>query len=154
MVRLLPHPDRPRHPDPRQGHHHRHDLALVTIDLATPAAVPVTRHAWRRSIETIFAEARTLLGVGQARNRSETAVRRTVPFGLYRCSITVVRYAVRPPSRRRRDHRARAPWCTMTDPSFADMLAKLRRVSSPPDFSPSPQAVHRARAQPGRRHTA
>ncbi|SHN34821.1 hypothetical protein SAMN05216268_1495 [Streptomyces yunnanensis] len=56
----------------------------------TPAAVLITRYAWWRPIETTFAKARALLGLGQARNRAENAVRRTVPFGLYCYSITVV----------------------------------------------------------------
>ena len=46
-----------------------YDLALVTADLHTPAAVLITRYAWRWSIEVTFAEAREILGVGQARNR-------------------------------------------------------------------------------------
>ncbi|MEV6674801.1 transposase [Streptomyces sp. NPDC051162] len=140
-------------------------LALVTTDLDTPAAALVTRYAWRWSIETTFAEARTLLGVGQARNRSENAVRRTVPFGLYCYSITVVWYALHGhhPSDAA-DHRARAPWyTTKTDPSFADMLAKLRRVIIAARFLPiTPgqptgaeiQAVHQAWAQAGLQHTA
>lgn len=87
-----------------------YDLALVTTDLVTPAAALVTRCAWRWSVETTFAEARTLLGVGQARNRSENAVRRTIPFGLYCYSITVMWYASHGhhPSDAA-DHHARAP---------------------------------------------
>ncbi|MFI6850663.1 MULTISPECIES: transposase [unclassified Kitasatospora] len=142
-----------------------YDLALVTTDLATPAVALVTRYAWRWSIETTFAEARTLLGVGQARSRTENAVRRTVPFGLYCYTITVVWYALHGhhPSDAA-DHRARAPWyTTKTEPSFADMLAKLRRVIIAARFLPvAPgqptdaeiQAVHHAWAQAGLRHTA
>ena len=71
-----------------------YDLALVTTDLATPAADLITRYAWRWSIEVTFAEARDLLGAGQARNRTENAVRRTVPFGLYCYSITAIWYTL------------------------------------------------------------
>jgi hypothetical protein len=60
-----------------------YDLALVTTDLITPAPALVTRYAWRWSIEVTFAEARDLLGTGQAHNRTRHAVERTVPFGLY-----------------------------------------------------------------------
>jgi hypothetical protein len=142
-----------------------YDLALVTTDLDTAAAALVTRYAWRWSIETTFAEARTLLGIGQARNRTENAVRRTVPFGLYCYSITVLWYARHGhhPSDAA-DHRARAPWyTTKTDPSFADMLAKLRRVIIAARFLPvTPgqptdaeiQAVQQAWAQAGLHHTA
>jgi hypothetical protein len=59
-----------------------YDLALVATDLHSPAADLITRYAWRWSIEVTFAEARDILGVGQARNRTENAVRCTVPFGL------------------------------------------------------------------------
>jgi len=71
-----------------------YDLALVTTDLATPAADLITRYAWRWSIEVTFAEARDLLGAGQARNRTENAVRRTMPFGLYCYSITAIWYTL------------------------------------------------------------
>jgi len=64
-----------------------YDLALVSTDHDSPAATVVGRYAWRWSIEVTFAEARDLLGVGQARNRTENAVHRTVPFGLYCYSI-------------------------------------------------------------------
>jgi protein tyrosine phosphatase (PTP) superfamily phosphohydrolase (DUF442 family) len=62
------------------------------------------------------------------------------------------------------DHRARAPWyTTKTEPSFADMLAKLRRVIIAARFLPvTPgqptdaeiQAVHQAWAHAGIQHTA
>lgn len=90
-----------------------YDLALVTTDLATPAADLITRYAWRWSIEVTFAEARDLLGVGQARNRTENAVRRTVPFGLYCYSITVIWYALHGHhANDAADHRAARPWYT------------------------------------------
>lgn len=114
-----------------------YDLALVTTDLRTPAAGLIIRYAWRWSIEVTFAEARDILGVGQARNRTENAVRRTVPFGLYCYTITVIWYAMRghhpADAADRREH---APWYTgKTEPSFADMAAKLCRVIVAARFS-------------------
>ncbi|MFE9868706.1 hypothetical protein ACFYPZ_39775 [Streptomyces sp. NPDC005506] len=116
-----------------------YDLALVTTDLITPAPALVTRYAWRWSIEVTFAEARDLLGVGQARNRTRAAVERTVPFGLYCYTITVVWYALHghhPGDAA--DHRELAPWyTTKTDPSLFDMVAKLRRTIIAARFLPN-----------------
>jgi hypothetical protein len=116
-----------------------YDLALVTTDPHTPAAALIGRYAWRWSIEVTFAEARDLLGVGQARNRTENAVRRTVPFGLYAYSITVLwypRHGHHPADAA--DRREMAPWyATKTEPAFSDMIAKLRRVIIAARFLPT-----------------
>lgn len=84
----------------------------------------------RWSIEVTFAEARHLLGTGQAHNRTRAAVERTVPSGLYCYTITVAWYALhghQPGDVA--EHCQRAPWyTTKTDPSLSDMVAKLRRV--------------------------
>jgi hypothetical protein len=115
-----------------------YDLALVTTDPTTPEAALITRYAWRWLIEVTFAEARDLLGAGQARNRTENAVRRTVPFGLYCYTITVIWYAMHghhPADAA--DRRERAPWYTAkADPAFSDMAAKLRRVIVAARFMP------------------
>jgi hypothetical protein len=71
-----------------------YDLALVTTDLTSGPAGLITRYARRWSIEVTFAEARNLLGAGQAHNRTRAAVERTVPFGLYCYTITVAWYAL------------------------------------------------------------
>ncbi|MEU1569520.1 transposase [Streptomyces mirabilis] len=116
-----------------------YDLALVTTDLTTPAPGLITRYAWRWSIEVTFAEARDLLGAGQAHSRTRHAVERTVPFGLYCYTITVVWYALHghQPSDAT-DRRERAPWyTTKTDPSVSDMVAKLRRVIIAARFLPT-----------------
>jgi hypothetical protein len=114
-----------------------YDLALVTTDPVTPATALVTRYAWRWSIEVTFAEAREHLGAGQAQVRTENAVRRTVPFGLYCYSITVVWYTLHghhPDDALER--REAAPWyTTKSEPAFADMAAKLRRVIIAARFS-------------------
>jgi hypothetical protein len=98
-----------------------YDVALVTTDLHSPAAALITRHAWRWSIEVTFAEARELLGVGQARNPTENAVRRTVPFGLHAYSITVLWYTLHghhPADAA--DRRENAPrYTTKTEPAFS-----------------------------------
>ncbi|MFI6685575.1 hypothetical protein [Streptomyces sp. NPDC050485] len=117
----------------------RYDLALVSTDLQGSPTALIIRYAWRWSIEVTFAEARDLLGVGQARNRTENAVRRTVPFGLYCYSITVIWYTLHGhhPSDAA-DRRQNAPWyATKTEPSFSDMAAKLRRVIIAARFLPT-----------------
>jgi hypothetical protein len=107
-----------------------HDLALVTTDLDSPAAEIVARYAARWSIEVAFEDARQHTGVGEARNRSTGAVERTVPFGLITQSVVVVWYAHHGHSPQiAADRRAAAPWYrTKTQPSYLDMIIKLRRT--------------------------
>jgi hypothetical protein len=116
-----------------------HDLALVTTDLdASPAAL-VARYATRWAIEQAFADARNVLGAGEARNRVRRAVERTVPFAMLAYTLIVCWYA-------RHGHdpadvddrRAAQPWYrTKTEPAFEDMLIKLRRTIIAARFSPS-----------------
>jgi len=65
-------------------------LALVTTDLAASPAALVTRYAARWSIEQAFADARNILGAGEARNRTPRAVERTVPFALLTCTLIII----------------------------------------------------------------
>lgn len=115
-----------------------YDLALITTDLAAPSPKLIARYAWRWSIEVTFGEARALLGVGDARNRTRAAIERTVPFGLYRYTITVIWYVLHGHHPRdAADHREQAPWyTTRTDPSLSDMIAKLRRTIIAARFMP------------------
>jgi hypothetical protein len=116
-----------------------YDLALVSTDLdATPAQL-VERYAARWAVEQAFLDARQVLGVGQARNRTRLAVQRTVPFGLLAASLLVVWYAAHgQPAADVAAHRARAPWYrTKQAPSLADMLAALRRELLAAQYGPS-----------------
>jgi hypothetical protein len=90
-------------------------------------------------MEVLFEEARQLAGVGQARNRTPTAVNRTVPFGLVCLSLTVVWYALYgQPAVDVAARRAAAPWYqTKHAPSVADLLGALRRVLIAAQFRPS-----------------
>nr|WP_147317725.1 hypothetical protein [Streptomyces spongiicola] len=74
---------------------------------------------------------RQVLGVGQARSRTRRAVERTVPFGLYCYTITVIWYTLHGHHPHdTAEHRARAPWyLTKTHPAFSGMTAKLRRTT-------------------------
>jgi hypothetical protein len=105
-------------------------LALVTTDLAASPAALVERYAARWSIEQAFADARNVLGAGEARTRVRRAVERTVPFAMLVHTLVVLWYA-------RHGHdqsdiaarRADQPWYTAkTGAAFEDMLTKLRRV--------------------------
>jgi len=105
-------------------------LALITTDLATSPAALLQRYAARWSIEQAFADARTVLGAGEARTRTPRAVQRTVPFALLTHTLIITWYA-------RHGHdpaditarRAHQPWYhAKTEPAFEDMLTKLRRA--------------------------
>ena len=75
-------------------------------------------------------DARQVFGAGQAPSRTARAVERTIPFQLACQAIATCWYATagHDPADTE-DHRAHAPWyTTKTQPSTADMAAKLRRV--------------------------
>ena len=84
-------------------------------------------YACRWAIECTFENCKQLLGLGEAANRLATAVARTVPVGFFLYSIVIVwfhrvghefvRFPFRPWYRHKRE------------PSFADILTTLRRVS-------------------------
>jgi hypothetical protein len=108
----------------------RATLALVTTDLHTPAPALVERYAARWEIEQAFADARIVLGAGEARNRVRRAVERTVPFALLTHTLVVIWYARHGHDRSDiASRRAGQPWYqSKTEPAFEDMLTKLRRV--------------------------
>src|SRR6516165_8178030 len=107
-----------------------YDLALVTTDLAASPAALVARYAARWAIEQAFADARNVLGAGEARNRVRRAVERTVPFAMLAHTLIVIWYARHghhPADTA--DRRAAQPWYrTKHEPAFEDMLIKLRRT--------------------------
>ncbi|TQC39053.1 hypothetical protein EEB14_58620, partial [Rhodococcus sp. WS4] len=83
------------------------------------------------------ATGKQLLGVGQARNRVQRAVERTVPFGFLVQTLVIVWYATcgyHPDDLTGRH--AAEPWYTdKSEPAFEDMLAKLRRALIAARFS-------------------
>jgi hypothetical protein len=89
--------------------------------------------------EVAIEDAEQVFGTGQARNRKARAVERTIPFQLACQAIATCWYATtgHDPADIG-DRRSRAPWyATKTQPSTADMAAKLRRVIIPARFRPS-----------------
>lgn len=116
-----------------------YELALISTDLkATPAQL-IERYADRWPTEVAYEEGKELFGVGDARNRAEKAVQRTVPFQFLTMTLAIIWYALHGHHPNDLDqHRALRPWyLTKTAPSFADMLAKLRRVIIASEFHPS-----------------
>lgn len=113
-------------------------LALISTDMTSPATLLVERYAARWSIEVAFADAKGHVGVGQAHNRTPRAVQRTVPFGLAVTSLVIIWYvtAGHDPADII-DRRRRAPWYrTKTEPSYLDMIVKLRRAIIATRFMP------------------
>jgi hypothetical protein len=148
---ILVRDDKPRTPDRDDR---GYGLPLVTTDLESSAEDRVARYASRWGIEQAFADARHIIGVGEARNRTRRAVERTVPFGLICFSVVTVWYTLH--GHCASDvvrHRARARWyTTKTEPSYDDMAIKLRRVIIAARFrNPRPeQALSRPpRKKPG-----
>jgi DDE superfamily endonuclease len=106
-----------------------YDLGLFTLDKdAGPAAI-AERYSWRWPIEPSNATGKQILGVGDACNRVEKAVERTVPFGFLVQTLLIIWYTrsgYDPADVDRR--RQLCPWYrTKTSPAAADMLARLRR---------------------------
>jgi hypothetical protein len=114
-----------------------YDLALFTTDALACATVVVERYAARWSIEPSNATSKQQMGVGQARNRLPQAVQRTVPFGMLVQSLVIVWYAVSGYHPDDVDLRRQAePWYDLkTEPSFEDMLTKLRKAVIAARFS-------------------
>lgn len=115
-----------------------YQIALITTDQTSTPGQIVERYADRWPIEVAYEDAKHVFGVGHARNRTENAVRRTVPFQFLTMSITILWYALHghhPDVVA--EHRARAPWyLSKTNPSTADMLAKLRRTIIAAQYHP------------------
>jgi hypothetical protein len=107
-----------------------YDLALFTLDEAATAGPVVERYAVRWSIEPSNATGKQQMGIGQARNRVRKAVERTVPFGMLMQSLVICWHALH--GHHPEDVAARRlaePWYERkTEPSFEDMIAKLRRT--------------------------
>lgn len=115
-----------------------YDIGLITTDLSASPVAVVERYAARWSIEVAFEEAKHITGVGDPRNRTEAAVRRTVPFGFISQGILMLWYItdLHHPGVVA-DRRQRAPWYrTKATPSTADMLVTARRVLIAAEYSP------------------
>jgi hypothetical protein len=106
-----------------------YELGLFTLDTQADPAAIAERYSWRWPIEPSNATGKQILGVGDACNRVEKAVERTVPFGFLIQTLLIVWYARCAYDPADIDRRRRlCPWyTTKIEPSPADMLARLRR---------------------------
>jgi DDE superfamily endonuclease len=105
----------------------RPDAMLYCTRLDWTVLQVLQTYAARWAIEVLFFNAKQFLGLEDPANRLEKAVRRTASFGLVMSSVTMLwfhheghrhlRYPERPWYRHQRE------------PSFADILSTLRRVS-------------------------
>lgn len=113
-----------RKPDRTDGY----DVAIASTDINASAAALIARYDSRWTIETAYQHAKAH-GVGDARNRVQNAVARTVPFGFMAQTITITWYALHGnPEADLATRRASAPWYRhKTTVSYTDMLAALRR---------------------------
>lgn len=87
-----------------------------------------------------FHDAKHVTGAGEARNRTKLAVERTAPFAMLVQSLVIVWYHLAGHSPRVvEQYRQRARWYTAkTQPSYQDMLIKLRRVLIAAQFRADP----------------
>ena len=137
-----------RKPDRADGF----DVAIASTDIAATTAESIARYDSRWSIETAHQEAKAH-GVGEARNRVQNAVERSVPFGFLTQTITIAWYALHGNPQADLDERRRtAPWYRhKSTVSYTDMLAALRRelirheywaqapaATSQPQITPAP----------------
>lgn len=108
---------------------HKKDDVLVTTDLSMTAAEIIEAYCARWSLEETFEWTKGRLGLEDPQNRTEKAVERTAPMALWIYSLVVYWYAHWSELRRHLPFR-RDPWNKKKqNPTFADMLATLRRES-------------------------
>ena len=108
---------------------HKKDDVLVTTDLSMSAEQIIESYCMRWSLEETFEWAKGRLGFEDPQNRTEKAVERTAPMALWIYSLVVYWYACWSRGRRHLPFRV-DPWNRKKqNPTFADMLATLRRES-------------------------
>ena len=122
-----------------------YDLGLFTLDTSAGPAAIAERYSWRWPIEPSNAAGKQVLGVGDACNRVEKAVERTVPFGFLVQSLLITWYAragYHPGDISRR--RLLCPWYrTKNEPA-----ARRHARQVPPRVPQGPIFRHPAQASP------
>jgi hypothetical protein len=122
-------------------------LAVFTTDTDSCTDAVIERYAHRWPIETAIASGKQLLGIGQARNRLQRAVERTVPLSFCVYSLVIVWYTLHghhPDDLARR--RSDQPWYPHTrtnppsktcSPSSAEHLSQ-HELQALPQLNPTP----------------
>ena len=105
-----------------------YDLGIFTLDTTASPEAAAERYSWRWAIEPSNATGKQLTGAGDACNRTQKAVERTVPFTFLIQSLMIVWYVIScDPAAAIAGRRSRCPWYrTKATPSPADMHAALR----------------------------
>jgi len=97
-----------------------------------PQILSTYAHRW--AIEVTHYDAKQLLGLEDPANRLPLAVERTAPMAMFLYSLTALWYAQHGHAHLQFPHR---PWYRRkSQPSFADMLTTLRRVTWEETISP------------------
>jgi len=109
--------------------------ALVTTDLTTPAEQIVERYASRWAIETAFFDARKILGVGEARNRTRLPAHRPPRPARLHGGHHLVR-AGRPPTHRHRQAPRQSPLVHHQDSA----VLRGHDRQAPPHDHPTPRS--------------
>lgn len=108
---------------------HKKDDVLVTTDLSMSAEQVIENYCARWSLEETFEWTKGRLGFEDPQSRKEKAVERTAPMALWSYSLVIFWYAQWSRGLRELPFRL-DPWNrTKKNPTFADMLATLRRES-------------------------
>lgn len=108
---------------------HDKDDVLTTTDLNMTARQAVELYCQRWSLEETFGWVKSRLGFEDPHNRTEHAVQRTAPMALWAYTLVICWYAAWARQRKHLPFR-KAPWYRdKKAPSFADMLATVRRQS-------------------------
>ena len=94
----------------------------------------LSTYAHRWSIELTHHDAKQHLGFEDPANRVPLAVQRTAPMAMFLYSLTVLWYSQHGHQQVRYPERPWYPW--KSEPSFADMLTTLRRVTWEEQLSP------------------
>ena len=106
---------------------HKKDDVLLTTDLLMTAEQMIECYCARWSLEETFEWVKGKLGFEDAQNRTQKAVERTAPIALWAYSLVVYWYAKWSAGRRHLLFPI-DPWNrNKNNPTFADMLATLRR---------------------------
>jgi len=108
---------------------HKKDDVLVSTDLTLSAKDIIEGYCERWSLEETFGWVKSRLGLQDPHNRTEHAVHRTAPMALWAYSLVIVWYADWACRRNVLPVRQARWYRTKKAPSFADMLATLRRQS-------------------------
>ena len=106
---------------------HKKDDVLVSTDLSLDAEAVIEGYCQRWSLEETFGWVKSRLGFEDPHNRAEHAVHRTAPMALWCYSLVVIWYAQWAKRRKKLPMRTGRWYRDKTAPSFADMLATLRR---------------------------